>query len=198
MSKSKQRLNARAVVGVKSAQQLVNPISSSILRLLARRELALSDLSRELGLSKSRISYHLAQLEKTELIEWTREEIYRGGVRKFYRSVVSLQLPRLSVLSRAEKETILLPIKMFLWGYLWGKFKDAQWDFEKFTGSKSDEYAHMIEETIEQMIVKGKGIGEDMGDLLYLKLLINATLTLIKKDNIKVEQLGLKQPKKSA
>lgn len=170
---------------------LVNPIPASILRHLSERELSLSDLSRTLGLSKSRISYHLVQLEKAGLIERTREEVYRGGVRKFYRTSSTLQLPRLSDLSGAEKEALLLPIKTFLWGYLLGKFEDGRWDFERLVGSGIDEFAKEIAENIEQMIIKGEEIGEGEADTLYLKLLIRLVQQHLKKEKNKVEQLGL-------
>ena len=182
---------ARAVKGHKPASMLVNPINASILRHLSEGELSISELSRIMGLSKSLISYHLSRLEEEGLIERTREEIYRGGVRKFYRAVSSLQLPRLSDLSGAEKESFLLPVKAFLWGYLVGKFEGRKWDLDRLAGEIVDKYAHDIAAAMEQMVVRGENLGEGKAHELYLKLLIRLTREHLKEGKIKLEPLGL-------
>ncbi len=184
---------ARTVRGQRSAKMLVNPITASILRHLAEQELSLAELTRILDLSKSRISYHLRQLEEEHLIEKTREEIYRGGVRKFYRATFTLQLPRLSSLSSAEKEAQLLPIKTFLWGYLLGKFESSTWDFKQLVGRRIDEYAQELAETLVEMVEEGRDMGEDTADLLYLRLLSSLAKSHIRKERIKLEQIGLVQ-----
>jgi predicted transcriptional regulator len=192
LTESRQR-QARTVKGLKSAKMLVNPITASILRHLAEQEHSLAELARILGLSKSRISYHLHQLEEEKLIEKTREEIYRGGVRKFYRAMFTLQLPRLSSLSGAEQEALILPIKTFLWGYLLGKFEKSAWDFKQLVGRRIDEYAQELAETLTEMVEEGKEMGEDTADLLYLRLLSTLAKSHIMKERIKLEQIGLVQ-----
>ena len=170
---------------------LVNPITASILRHLAEEEHSLAELASILGLSKSRVSYHLHQLEEEHLIEKTREDVYRGGVRSFYRAFSTLQLPRLSSLSSAEREAQLLPIKTFLWGYLLGKFESSAWDFKQLVGRRIDEYANELAETLVDMVEKGEEIGEDTADLLYLRLLSRLAKSHLNKERIKLEQIGL-------
>ena len=191
---SRQR-QARTVKSAKSAKMLVNPITASILRHLAEEEHSLAELARILGLSKSRVSYHLHQLEEENLIEKTREDVYRGGVRSFYRAVSTLQLPRLSSLSSAEKEAQLHPIKTFLWGYLLGKFESSTWDFKQLVGRRIDEYAEELAETLVDMVEKGEEIGEDTADLLYLRLLSRLAKSHLNKERIKLEQIGLVREK---
>jgi predicted transcriptional regulator len=170
---------------------LVHPITASILRHIAENEHSMSELSKILGLSKSRIRYHLNRLEDANLIERTREEYFRGGLRKYYRAIVGLQLPRLSVLSRAEKEAQLLPIKTFLWGYLFGKFEGQNWDYKQLVGQHINDYVQEIAETIEKMIDEDKEIEDDTADLLYFKLLSRLAKLHLEKQKIKLETLGL-------
>ncbi len=188
-----QKRKARSVIQTNSASMLVHPITASILRHLAEGEHSMSELSRILGLSKSRISYHLKRLEDKHLIELTREEYHRGGLRKYYRAISSLQLPRLSALSRAEKEAQLLPIKTFLWGYLFGKFEYQNWDYKQLVGRHIDDYAQEIAETIEKMIDEDNEIEDDTADLLYFKLLSRLAKLHLDKQKIKLEPLGLTQ-----
>ncbi len=192
MSKAQKR-KARSVSHTKSASMLVHPITASILRRLAESEHSMSELSKILGLSKSRIRYHLNRLEDEKLIERTREEYFRGGLRKYYRATVGLQIPRLAVLSKAEKEAQLLPIKTFLWGYLFGKFEGHNWDYKQLVGRHIDDYAQEIAETIENMIDEDKGNEDDTADLLYFKLLSQLAKLHLEKQKIKLETLGLTQ-----
>ncbi len=190
-----QKRQARSVLEPKPASMLVHPITASILRHLAKNEYSMSELSKILGLSKSRIRYYLKRLEEENLIKRTREEYYRGGLRKYYRAVFILQLPRLSALSLAEKEAQLLPIKTFLWGYLLGKFEDQSWDYKLLVGGEIDEYAQEIAEKIEKEIDEDKEIGEGEADSIYLKLLERLARIHLEKEKIKLEPLGLIQPK---
>jgi predicted transcriptional regulator len=144
-------------------------------------------------LSKSRVSYHLRQLEEENLIEKTREEIYRGGIRKYYRAMFTLQLPKLSSLSGAEKEALIMPIKTFLWGYLLGKFESSAWDFKQLVGRRIDEYAQELAETLVEMVDRSEEIGEGTADLLYLRLLSKLAKSHIHLERIKLEQIGLVQ-----
>jgi DNA-binding transcriptional ArsR family regulator len=169
---------------------LVSPIPASILRHLAERERSLGELARELGLSKSRIGYHLAQLEKAGLIKKTREEIFHGGIRKFYQATSSLQLPHLEDLPGAEREAQLLPIKTFLWGYLLGKFEPAHWGPEKVVTGRIDKYAFEIAQTLEATIAKGDQVDQENGELLYLKLLLRVARDHLDKRQEEVNALA--------
>ena len=175
---------------------LVRPITASILRHLTEEEHSLGELAKMLGLSKSRISYHLKHLEEENLITKTREEYYRGGIRKFYRAVFPLQVPKLKSLSPAEQEARLLPIKTFLWGYLLGTIGSQNLDFHELVSPLIDEYARKIEETIEEKIDEGEESSEEQVDILYLTLLHRYTKLHLKDTKISFEKVG-KKPTKS-
>jgi DNA-binding transcriptional ArsR family regulator len=162
---------ARSVKSQKSAAMLVNPISASILRHLSEKERSLTELSKILSLSKPRISYHLKRLEEEKLIERTKEEYHRGGIRKFYKATIPLQWPKLASLNRAEREAQLLPIKTFLWGYILGKIGSKKPDFQHLISDDINAAAQEIAETFEQMIDTEDEFDDKEADLLYLKLL---------------------------
>jgi DNA-binding transcriptional regulator GbsR (MarR family) len=185
----KNQRNARSVIHPKPASMLVNPINASILRHLSERELSLADLARLLGYSKSRISYHLKRLEEEHLIRRTREEYYRGGIRKFYVAVIPLQLPKLSSLAPAELESHLLPIKAFLWGYILGKLGNQKVDLSQLVSEDINRYAHEIAERIEKIIDENKDIDEEKAELLYLKLLYRFVKLHLQDRKIKIKKL---------
>ncbi len=178
---------ARSVKSQKSAAMLVNPISASILRHLSEKERSLTELSKILGLSKPRISYHLKRLEEEDLIERTREEYYRGGVRKFYKARIPFQWPKLASLNLAQREAQLLPIKTFLWGYLLGKLGGKNLDFHHLIGKRIDEAAQELAETFEQLIDNGDELDEKEADLLYLKLLHRLVSAYLEEEKIPVK-----------
>ena len=175
---------------------LVRPITASILRNLTEEEHSLGELAKILGLSKSRISYHLKRLEEENLITKTREEYYRGGIRKFYRAVFPLQVPKLRSLSPAEQEAQLLPIKTFLWGYLLGKIGSQNLDFQGLVSPLIDNYAQKIEENIEKAIDDGEEHNEEQVDTLYLMLLHRYAKKHLENGKINIKMIS-KKPVKS-
>jgi len=181
---------ARSVKDQKSAAMLVNPISASILRHLSLKEHSLTELSQILGLSKPRISYHLKRLEGEQLIERTREEYHRGGIRIYYRSTIPLQWPKLASLNFAEREAQLLPIKTFLWGYLLGKIGSKRLDFNYLISKEIDEAAQDIAKTFEQTIDKGNDFSDREADLLYLRLLHRLAKLHLEQKKIQVKFVG--------
>jgi DNA-binding transcriptional ArsR family regulator len=170
----------------KSAAMLVHLISASILRHLSEEEHSLTELSKILGLSKPRISYHLKRLEEERLIERTREEYYRGGVRRYYKATIPLQWPKLASLNRAEREAQLRPIKTFLWGYLLGKIGSQRIDFRYLISKEVEEGAQDIANTFEQIIDKGDGFDDREADLLYLRILHRLTKLQLEEKKIQV------------
>ncbi len=174
---------------------LVRPITASILRHLTEEEHSLGELAKMLGLSKGRISYHLKRLEEENLIKKTREEYYRGGIRKFYRAVFPLQVPKLRSLSPAEQEAQLLPIKTFLWGYLLGKIGSQNLDPHELASPLIEKYAQEIAETIEKKIDEGETSSEAHADFLYLSLLHKYAKLHLKEEKISIEKLGNKSTK---
>jgi DNA-binding transcriptional ArsR family regulator len=176
---------------------LVRPITASILRHLTEEEHSLGELAKMLGLSKSRISYHLKRLEEENLITKTREEYYRGGVQKFYRAVFPLQVPKLRSLSPAEQEAQLLPIKTFLWGYLLGKIGSHKLDLHKVTSPLIDQYAKEIAEAIEERVDEVEDSIEAKADFLYLSLLHKYAKLHLEEEKISIEKIAKKSPKTS-
>jgi predicted transcriptional regulator len=177
---------------------LVRPITASILRHLTEEEHSLGELTKMLGLSKSRISYHLKRLEEENLITKTREEYYRGGIRKFYRAVFPLQVPKLRSLSPAEQEAQLLSIKTFLWGYLLGKIGSQNLDLQEVASPLIDQYAQEIAEAIEERIDEAEDTSEAKAEFLYLSLLHKYTKLHLEEEKISIEKLGKKPPKSSS
>jgi DNA-binding transcriptional ArsR family regulator len=173
----------------KSAAMLVNPISASILRHLSEKEHSLTELSKILGLSKPRISYHLKQLVKEHLIEKTRQEYYRGGVRKYYKAAIPFQWPKLASLNRAQREAQLLPIKTFLWGYLLGKIGSKNLDFHHLISDEIDQAAEEIAETLERIVEKEEEFTDREADLLYLRLLHRLAKLHLEEKKIQIKRV---------
>ena len=59
-------------------------VKARILDLLSEREMAISDLSRELGLTKATILHHIKHLTEEGLVFVTREERVRNFIKKYY------------------------------------------------------------------------------------------------------------------
>ena len=192
------RTQTRSIEQPKSASMLVRPITASILRHLTEEERSLGELAKMLGLSKSRISYHLKRLKEENLITKTREEYYRGGIRKFYRAVFPLQVPKLRSLSPAEQEAQLRPIKTFLWGYLLGKIGSQNLDLHEVASPLIDQYAQEIAEAIEEQIDEAEDSNESKAEFLYLSLLHKYTKLHIEEKKINIEKLGKKPPKSTS
>jgi DNA-binding transcriptional ArsR family regulator len=180
----------RSVNSQKSAAMLVNPISASILRHLSLKERSLTELSKILGFSKPRISYHLKRLERAHLIERTREEYHRGGIRRYYKATIPFQWPKLTSLNSAEREAQLFPIKTFLWGYLLGKIGSKKLDLDHLISNEIEEAAQDIAETFEQTIDKGNDFNDRPADLLYLRLLHRLTKLHLAQKKIQVKLVG--------
>lgn len=59
-------------------------VKAKILDLLSEREMAISDLSRELGLTKATVLHHIKHLSEEGLIRVTREERVKNFIKKYY------------------------------------------------------------------------------------------------------------------
>ncbi|WP_457550769.1 V4R domain-containing protein [Archaeoglobus sp.] len=64
-----------------------------IVRLLAEREMTVTELSKVLGVSKATVSYHIEELKRIGLVKVAREEIIRNFVRRYY----TLSIPNANV-----------------------------------------------------------------------------------------------------
>ncbi len=55
-----------------------------ILKLLAEREMTVTDLASSLGISKATVSHHIERLQKEGLVKVSREERVKNFIRKYY------------------------------------------------------------------------------------------------------------------
>jgi len=55
-----------------------------ILRLLAEREMTVTDLANSLGISKATVSHHIERLQKEGLVRVSREERVKNFIKKYY------------------------------------------------------------------------------------------------------------------
>ena len=70
-----------------------------IIRVLAEREMTVTELSKVLGVSKATVSYHIEELKKAGHVKVAREEIVRNFVRRYY----TLAIPNANVGERIIK-----------------------------------------------------------------------------------------------
>ncbi len=64
-------------------------MKDEILRLLAEREMTVTELATRLGISKATVSHHIDRLQKEGLVRVVREERVKNFIRKYY----SLSIP---------------------------------------------------------------------------------------------------------
>lgn len=103
------------------ASMLLEPIKMKILDLLSRKEMTISEISRELKTNKAKISYHMKLLRKAGLVVISREEERKGMRFKYFRVVHKVLIPDIrSALNEEKKFALLSPIKTFIDGYLAG------------------------------------------------------------------------------
>jgi DNA-binding transcriptional ArsR family regulator len=86
---------------------LANLINSEILRLLSKRPMTETQLSKELGLTKAAIGYHLHPLRDAGLIEINRYETGEHGISKYYSAAAALFIVDPDQISGAVKRYFL-------------------------------------------------------------------------------------------
>jgi DNA-binding transcriptional ArsR family regulator len=59
---------------------------NKMLKMLAEKELSISDIARSMEINPGSVHYHLKELEKQGLVRLVRQEIKGGIVKKYYRS----------------------------------------------------------------------------------------------------------------
>ncbi|MFQ6123103.1 MAG: ArsR/SmtB family transcription factor [Candidatus Heimdallarchaeota archaeon] len=104
-----------------AASMLLEPIKMKILDLLNKKEMTISEISRELKTNKAKISYHMKLLRKAGLVVISLEEERKGMHYKYFRAVHKVLIPDIrSTLNEEKKFAMLSPIKTFIEGYLAG------------------------------------------------------------------------------
>jgi len=109
------------IIDEPTASMLAEPIKMKILDLLTKKEMTISEISRELKTNKAKISYHMKSLRNAGLVVISREEERKGMRFKYFRLVHKLLIPDIrSALKEEKKFAILYPISTFIDGYLAG------------------------------------------------------------------------------
>lgn len=89
--KSKQKGAARENAGRTSQEDLVkalnHPVRVKALTILTERTASPTEISNEIGIPLSHVSYHVRVLDELGLIEIVEEEPVRGAVKHFYKAV---------------------------------------------------------------------------------------------------------------
>jgi DNA-binding transcriptional ArsR family regulator len=109
------------IIDEPTASMLAEPIKMKILDLLAKKEMTISEISRELKTNKAKISYHMKSLRNAGLVVISREEERKGMRFKYFRAAHKVLIPDIrSAIKEEQKFALLSPIKTFIEGYLAG------------------------------------------------------------------------------
>ncbi|WP_414840409.1 ArsR family transcriptional regulator [Carnobacterium sp. TMP28] len=63
-----------------------DPLRVKIVIMLIEKELTVTEISKEIGLEKAKVFYHLKELEKQKMIAIVRKEEVKGNIYKYYRA----------------------------------------------------------------------------------------------------------------
>lgn len=63
-----------------------DPLRVKIVIMLIEKELTVTEISKEIGLEKAKVFYHLKELEKQKMIAIVRKEEVKGNILKYYRA----------------------------------------------------------------------------------------------------------------
>lgn len=82
---------------------LSDPFRSQLVIRLMEKPLTGQQLSEIFNLSRSRIHYHLVELEKNKLIKVVKKEVKNGIIQKFYQATARGYVPDLNLLPHQEE-----------------------------------------------------------------------------------------------
>ena len=80
-------LNQFKILKMKPEKLLRDETRRKILNMTAKNEMTVTDLAKELGITKATVSHHLKLLSEANMIRVVRTEISGNFIRKYYRSV---------------------------------------------------------------------------------------------------------------
>lgn len=63
-----------------------DPLRVQIVIMLIEKESTVTEISKEIGLEKAKVFYHLKELEKQNMIAIVRKEEVKGNIHKYYRA----------------------------------------------------------------------------------------------------------------
>ena len=63
-----------------------DPLRVKIVIMLIEKEWTVTEISKEIGLEKAKVFYHLKELEKQNMIAIVRKEEVKGNIHKYYRA----------------------------------------------------------------------------------------------------------------
>lgn len=162
---------------IEQLKALSDPLRIKILSRLIEKPMTGQQLSEYLKISRSKIHYHLGELEKNGIIEVVRREEKKGIMQKFYRSVAKSIIPSdelmpyvdsgsvrqlgLEVINRLKKKILKAPLSAFK--FRAGSIEDQTSLFSQFdVHMKPEEFASFlveIETTLDR-IKERDGSGE--------------------------------------
>jgi len=135
---------------------LNEPTRRQILRLLSDREMTMTQIARELGISKRSVWYHLRVLLKRNLIVLSKKKVNAYGIEeKYYRAKALVMIGDFNKSSkRIRGETLESNIDIVI-GYLCAKKID-----EPISDEKIERIAEKFTETLQKVIENNEKIGK--------------------------------------
>jgi len=135
---------------------LNEPTRKQIIRLLSDREMTLTQIAKELGLSKRSVWYHLRVLLNRDLIILARKKLNAYGIEeKYYRARASMMIGDFGKSSKKIREETLESSKNVVIGYLCAKNMS-----EPISDEKIDKMAEQFTETVQRVIEDDGNIGK--------------------------------------
>ena len=135
---------------------LNEPTRKRILRLLSDREMTLTQIAKELGLSKRSVWYHLRVLLSRDLIVLVKKRVNTYGIEeKYYRARASIMIGHFGKSSKKIREETLESSKDVVIGYLCAKKMH-----EPISDEKIEKMAEQFTETVQKVIEKDGNLGK--------------------------------------
>jgi len=135
---------------------LNEPTRRQILRLLSDREMTMTQIARELGISKRSVLYHLRVLLKRNLIVLSKKKVNVYGIEeKYYRAKALVMIGNYNKSSKRIRGETLESIIDIVIGYLCAKKLD-----EPVSDEKIERIAEKFTETLQKVIEKNEKIGK--------------------------------------
>ena len=135
---------------------LSEPTRKQILRLLSDREMTLTQIAKELGLSKRSVWYHLQVLLNKDLIILARKKVNVYGIEeKYYRPRASIMIGHYAKSSKKIREETLESSKDVVIGYLCAKKI-----YEPVSDEKIEKMAEQFTETVQKVIEDDGNLGK--------------------------------------
>ena len=135
---------------------LNEPTRKQILRLLSDREMTLTQIARELGLSKRTVWYHLRVLLDRDLIVLAKKKVNAYGIEeKYYRARASIMIGHYAKSSKKIREETLESSKDIVIGYLCAKKIS-----EPISDEKIEKMTKQFTETLQKVIEDDGNMGK--------------------------------------